>query len=122
MRNLNTFTLTLLRRVWTTEKEINVFSDWNISGDITQTVTANSLENYIPFQKGGGLSVAGALNADEDISERTNFEFTSATIDFAWFKFSAPPIGKGWFDTVYLDEELRVDLNSRDDILICIPR
>jgi len=36
-------------------------------------------------------------------------------------KYSFPPVGSGWFDTIYLDEELRCDVNSRNDILICTP-
>jgi len=110
--------------VWTTEKEINIFIDWNISDQITQTITKdNSLINDIRFQKGGSLSVAGLLGKDgNNDSIRTNFKFESATLDLArWGSYNFPPLGKGWFDTVYLDEELRVDLNSRDDILICIP-
>lgn len=116
--------------VWTTEKEINLFIDWNISGDITQTIQNNVLTNDIQFQKGGSLSVIGSLsevtNTDSDDENnsnsliRTNFEFESATLDLAkWGSYNFPPLGKGWFDTVFLDEELRVDLNSRDDILIC---
>jgi len=116
--------------VWTTEKEINLFIDWNISGDITQTIQNNVLTNDIQFQKGGSLSVIGSLsevtNTDSDDDNnsnsliRTNFEFESATLDLAkWGSYNFPPLGKGWFDTVFLDEELRVDLNSRDDILIC---
>eukprot|EP00592_Proboscia_alata_P015437 CAMPEP_0194397200 /NCGR_PEP_ID=MMETSP0174-20130528/125417_1 /TAXON_ID=216777 /ORGANISM="Proboscia alata, Strain PI-D3" /LENGTH=235 /DNA_ID=CAMNT_0039193359 /DNA_START=31 /DNA_END=738 /DNA_ORIENTATION=+ len=123
--------------VWTTEKEINLFIDWNISGDITQTIQNNVLTNDIQFQKGGSLSVIGSLgpndgneevtNSDDSTNEnnsnsliRTNFEFESATLDLAkWGSYNFPPLGKGWFDTVFLDEELRVDLNSRDDILIC---
>lgn len=120
-----TATNRLLRKewllVWTTEKEINIFSDFNISGDITQTITSDSLENYIPFQKGGGLGVKGSIIPDESIRERTNFQFQSATLELGKFKLSIPPIGKGWFDTIYLDEDLRVDVNSRDDILICVP-
>jgi len=119
--------------VWTTEKEINFFIDWDISDQITQTITKdNSLINDIRFQKGGSLSVAGLLasakvNDSEQEDEnndliRTNFKFESATLDLArWGSYNFPPLGKGWFDTVYLDEELRVDTNSRDDILICTP-
>lgn len=121
-----TATSPLLQRewllTWTTEKEINVFSDWNISGDITQTITSDSLENLIPFKKGGSFGVKGKIAPNDDIAQRTNFEFESATIDLQWFKFTIPPVGKGWFDTLYLDEDLRVDVNSRNDILICIPR
>jgi len=116
--------------VWTTEKEINLFIDWKISGDITQTIQNNVLTNDIQFQKGGSLSVIGSLgevtNTDSDDENnsnsliRTNFEFESATLDLAkWGSYDFPPLGKGWFDTVFLDEELRVDMNSRDDILIC---
>lgn len=63
----------------------------------------------------------GSILADETKEERTNFKFQSATLDLGWFKFNIPPIGEGWFDTVYLDEDLRVDINSRDDILIVVP-
>mmetsp|Transcript_1622 Transcript_1622/g.1767 ORF Transcript_1622/g.1767 Transcript_1622/m.1767 type:complete len:226 (-) Transcript_1622:443-1120(-) len=136
----STATSPLLQRewllVWTTEKEINLFIDWNISGEITQTIKNNVLSNDIQFQKGGSLSVSGSLESivpndgeevrntgskDENSSLiRTNFEFESATLDLAkWGSYNFPPLGKGWFDTVFLDEDLRVDLNSRDDILIC---
>lgn len=119
----STASSTLLKKkwllVWTTEKEINFFTDF--SGDITQTITSDSLISYIPFEKGGGFEVQGSILADETKEERTNFKFQSATLDLGWFKFNIPPIGEGWFDTVYLDEDLRVDINSRDDILIVVP-
>lgn len=106
---------------WTTEKEINLFIDWNLSGDIYQTIDGSVLENNIPFLKGGYLGVKGDLSAEAD-GIRTNFVFTEATLDLGrWGSFKIPPVGKGWFDTVYLDEELRVDTNSRNDILICRP-
>lgn len=58
----------------------------------------------------------------DDNEKRTNFKFTSAKLDLdKWGKFDFPPVGEGWFDTVYLDEDLRIDTNSRDDILICTP-
>ena len=120
-----------INSVWTTEKEINVFQDFGISSLITQTISKEGqLENLIEFRNGGGLVVAGTLSVDADEEERdsigrvrTNFQFESAKIDFGkWGAFSIPPVGKGWFDTIYLDDELRVDVNSRDDILICVPR
>ena len=88
--------------------------------------------NVIPFRKGGSLSVVGSVDlpslSSADVEEcgdriRTEFEFTSATLDLAkWGTYNFPPVGKGWFDTIYLDEDLRVDVNSRNDILICTPR
>ena len=114
-------------RLWTTEKEINFFIDWNISDQISQTLENNEvLTNMIPFQKGGSFGVKGKLsipsNDDDETKNglRTEFEFETATLDLGkWGTYSFPPIGKGWFDTVYLDEDFRIDLNSRDDILIC---
>lgn len=103
---------------WTTEKEINIFIDWNISNLVTQTIDGPVLENCIDFSRGGFLGVTGSLSTDGGV--RTNFEFTEATLDLGgWGSFKLPPVGKGWFDTVYLDDNLRVDTNSRDDILIC---
>lgn len=47
-------------------------------------------------------------------------QFESATLDLGkWGSFNLPPVGKGWFDTVFLDDNFRIDTNSRDDILIC---
>mmetsp|Transcript_2653 Transcript_2653/g.3480 ORF Transcript_2653/g.3480 Transcript_2653/m.3480 type:complete len:154 (-) Transcript_2653:150-611(-) len=117
---------------WTTEKEINFFIDWNLSGPITQSIRGNVLNNNIPFKSGGGLGVEGSVsipdeenNGDIDCQNRqrrTNFKFTSAVLDLdKWGKYNFPPVGEGWFDTVYLDEDLRVDINSRNDILVCTP-
>ena len=83
--------------------------------------------------KGGGFGVVGTISVDDNdaISSnsvekgdnnniiRTQFKFNSAKLDLGkWGTYNFPPIGNGWFDTVYLDEELRIDLNSRNDILI----
>lgn len=105
---------------WTTEKEINVFDDWGISSTISQTIDGSVLQNLIPFKRGGSFGVTGSLTIPDPDGIRTEFEFESATLDLAkWGKYTLPPVGKGWFDTVYLDDNFRVDTNSRDDILIC---
>ena len=91
--------------------------------------------------KGGGFGVKGTISVDDNdgVSSnsaenddsnssgdnnnniiRTQFKFNSAKLDLGkWGTYNFPPIGNGWFDTLYLDEELRIDLNSRNDILIC---
>ena len=105
--------------VWTTEKEINFFVERGWSDEITQTLEGAELKNFIPFKRGGGLGVTGSIEADESNPLRTQFKFTTATLDLAKFgSYNLPPVGQGWFDTVYLDDELRVDLNSRNDILV----
>lgn len=80
------------------------------------------MENRIPFVKGGGFGVTGSIQpaADDNNALRTEFKFKNAKLDIGkWGTYNFPPVGEGWFDTVYLDEELRIDLNSRNDILIC---
>jgi hypothetical protein len=119
--------------MWTTEKEINLFKDKGWSRDIRQTVSSPDLNNSIFFVKGGGLFVDGKLSPTDSTTEsgetnkqRTQFEFVTATLDLrsflgSWAKIKIPPVGKGWFDTLYLDESLRIDVNVRNDILICVP-
>ena len=76
----------------------------------------------IPFKRGGSFGVSGSIGPSESNSLRTIFKFKSATLDLGKFgSYNLPPVGEGWFDTVYLDEGLRVDLNSRSDILVCTP-
>lgn len=109
--------------LWTTEKEINFFQDWKISkpNSITQTLTQEKIINMIPFETGGSFGVTGNVSINEELN-RVDFEFESATLDLkSWGQFSIPPVGKGYFDVLYLDTELRVDINSRNDILVCTP-
>ena len=53
---------------------------------------------------------------------RSEFKFTQAQVSLSFFNggkpLSLPPIGSGWFDTIYLDDDLRCDYNSRGDILV----
>lgn len=129
--------------LWTSEKEINFFIEKGIcTTQITQTLyysnkededddgnTNMMLQNWIPFSSSSGFGVTGtiiqpaaSIASDNNKNNilRTEFNFTSAKLDIGkWGTYNFPPIGSGWFDTVYLDEELRIDLNSRNDILIC---
>ena len=83
--------------------------------------TSPQLRNEIPFIKGGSFCVEGRLAIPDDGGVRTEFEFTTAILNLgAWGEYRLPPVGKGWFDTIYLDDSLRIDCNSRQDILICI--
>ena len=122
-----------LQREWalafTTEKEINFFIDLGItpSSGVSQTIDGFCLGNLIEFKNGGGLSVSGELSvaqggSDGEPKQRTNFVFTEANLDLGGWVFKIPPVGEGWFETLYLDDSLRVDINSREDILICTPK
>lgn len=77
------------------------------------------MSNAIEFTQGGGLFVTGTLSADPN-QLRNNFKFNTAQLDLKNLgNYNFPPIGQGWFDTIYLDDDLRCDVNSRKDILIC---
>lgn len=110
---------------WTTEKEINFFLEKGISppGSIYQVIDGTVLENSIPFfGQGGSFGVKGELSIPNPVGTRTDFVFSEATLDVGrWGVYRFPPVGKGWFDTIYLDDGLRIDINSRNDILICTP-
>lgn len=113
--------------VWTTEKEINLFLDKGWSNSITQQISSSNstIVNTIPFVNDNGyFGVKGRIfQTSDDPMIRTQFVFETATLQlnrFAWLPtLTFPPVGKGWFDTVYLDSNFRVDRNSRNDILIC---
>ena len=109
--------------LWTTEKEINFFYDWNFSNDIRQTISNGTrLQNMIFFKTTGFFGVQGRLSIPDDKTGiRTDFVFESATLNLGprWGEYTLPPVGAGWFDTIYLDDTLRIDTNSRNDILIC---
>lgn len=70
------------------------------------------LENYIPFVNGGGFGVTGEIcpatlisgSSNEEL-RRTEFVFKTAKLDLGdWGVYNFPPVGEGWFDTIYLDE------------------
>jgi hypothetical protein len=112
--------------VWTTEKEINFFIEKGWSNNITQQIISdNVIVNTIPFMNDNGyFGVRGRIYCQtDDPFIRTQFVFETATLELSrisWLPtLSFPPVGKGWFDTVYLDDNFRVDRNSRNDILIC---
>lgn len=94
-----------------------------ISNEITQTLTDGEiLENYIPFVNigggNGGFGVRGRISVgDEAIGEeddagsrirsmvRTKFKFDNAELNLGrWGTYNFPPVGEGWFDTIYLDD------------------
>jgi hypothetical protein len=114
----NTATSPLLQRkwivLWTSEKEINFFLENGISNEITQVLSEGEvLENYIPFVNigggNGGFGVTGRISVDVEErggpTIRTNFKFEKAALNLGrWGTYTFPPVGEGWFDTIYLDD------------------
>ena len=111
--------------LWTTEKETLFFIQYGLFGSavsgIVQSIDFKNgdLNNLIAFKNGGEFSVRGKINVDETEGKRVNFKFTSASIQVPPFpKLSIPPVGKGWFDNVYVNDKYRLSKDIRGDYLV----
>ncbi|GKA55313.1 probable plastid-lipid-associated protein 11 isoform X1 [Tanacetum coccineum] len=51
-------------------------------------------------------------------SKRLYYRFTSAVLRGKDWEFPLPPFGKGWFDSVYLDNDIRIAKDIRGDYLV----
>ncbi|KAF3615424.1 putative plastid-lipid-associated protein 11 [Capsicum annuum] len=111
------------RLLWTTEKE-QLYLIKNApflgtkAGDVLQVIDVEkkSLNNVITFPPDGIFFVRSIIEVAS--SQRVNFRFTSAVLRGKKWEFPLPPFGQGWFDTVYLDDEIRVVKDIRQDYLI----
>jgi hypothetical protein len=132
--------------LYTTEKEVNFFkTSWPFKdalSSITQTLDLyndGTINNSINFNQGKSyFAVDGTVrpvevlvkdddgNGDEAIEyvvDRVEFTFTKATICInEGLKFDVPPVGAGWFDTLYCDGKYRLSYDSRGDYSVFIRR
>jgi len=81
---------------------------------------AYSLDNAIDFE-GGFLRVASACKPELK-GGRVNFRFESCKAKWKALEVPLPPVGAGWFEVLYLDDDLRVCKDSRGDLQICTRR
>ncbi|XP_076917687.1 putative plastid-lipid-associated protein 11, chloroplastic isoform X1 [Bidens hawaiensis] len=111
------------RLLWTTEKEqLFIIKNAGVfgteAGDVLQVIDVEnkSLNNVITFPPDGVFFV----RSDVDIasSQRVNFRFTSAVLRGKGWELPLPPFGQGWFESVYLDDELRIVKDIRGDYLV----
>ncbi|GAX78009.1 hypothetical protein CEUSTIGMA_g5451.t1 [Chlamydomonas eustigma] len=112
------------RLLWTTEKETlfilaNAKFFGTSAGNVYQIIDVNAkrLQNVITFPPEGSFVVNSDLNSDGH--SRCSFKFTAAALNLPnQRKIPFPPFGQGWFETLYLDEEMRVSVDIRGDILV----
>ncbi|KAM7472072.1 hypothetical protein LguiA_010255 [Lonicera macranthoides] len=111
------------RLLWTTEKEqlfIVQNANWfgTRAGDVLQVIDVEKgvLNNVITFPPDGVFFVRS--NIEIASPQRVNFRFTSAVLRGKDWELPLPPFGQGWFETVYLDAEIRVVKDIRGDYLI----
>ncbi|KAL9175932.1 hypothetical protein ABFS82_02G145300 [Erythranthe guttata] len=111
------------RMLWTTEKE-QLFIVKNASffgtsaGDVLQVIDVEkkTLNNVITFPPDGVFFVRSDIQVAS--SQRVNFQFTSAVLRGKGWEFPLPPFGQGWFESLYIDDEIRVVKDIRQDYLI----
>jgi len=109
--------------IFTTEKEVNFFkTSWPFAkvSAITQEIDpygSCTVDNLISFEGGGEFAVTGTVSPTKSDSEydRVEFEFKSAVVR-AWDReLALPPVGAGWFDTMYCDSTYRLSRDNRGD-------
>lgn len=111
--------------LWTTEKEtlfiIKYAGIFNTqAGDVLQVIdtTAGRLQNVIQFVGGTGMFLVDS-SLREESGTRCSFSFNAASLRLPDDKeIQLPPFGKGWFESIYLDNEIRIASDSRGDLLI----
>ena len=105
--------------LWTSERETLFLLEKFHDSRAYQTihVEEKTLTNAVEFSGGNTFLVESEI---EILDERkVNFTFLSAGLKFSnGFTLPVPPVGKGWFDNVYVGERYRVARDSRGDTLI----
>ncbi|KAL2234045.1 probable plastid-lipid-associated protein 11 [Sesamum indicum] len=111
------------RMLWTTEKEQlfiikNAPTFGTSAGDVLQVIDVDqkTLNNVITFPPDGVFFVRSEIQVAS--AQRVNFQFTSAVLRGKGWEFPLPPFGQGWFDSLYIDDEIRVVKDIRQDYLI----
>ncbi|KAL1543365.1 putative plastid-lipid-associated protein 11, chloroplastic [Salvia divinorum] len=111
------------RMLWTTEKEQlfiikNAQAFGTAAGDVLQVIDVEkkTLNNVITFPPDGVFFVRSDILVAS--AQRVNFQFTSAVLRGKGWEFPLPPFGQGWFDTLYIDDEIRVVKDIRIDYLV----
>ncbi|KAL1503473.1 hypothetical protein AB1Y20_011957 [Prymnesium parvum] len=116
--------------VWTTEAELLFLTSKGFFGlpctaayqVIGDEADESPLRNRIEFDNrngGTGWLNVGSSFAPSVRGGRVNFKFKSCSARWTSFEVPLPPVGTGWFEVVYLDDELRVAKDSRGDLQVC---
>ncbi len=120
------------RLAWTSEREtLWLLERWPGPGDTRATTTqayqridvrAGTLSNAVVFGASGNVF---AVESEVEVMDQTrvDFRFRAARLELRWpveATLPIPPVGKGWFDNLYVDDTLRVARDSRGDTLVVV--
>lgn len=111
--------------LWTTEKETLFFVQNGLFGNpvngVFQSIDVKNrvINNLIRFRNGGEFSVQGSIDINLSEKKRVNFEFQGAYLKIPPVpKIPIPPVGKGWFDNLYVNNLYRLSKDIRGDYLV----
>lgn len=86
---------------------------------------AYTLSNSIDFEKADGADGflrVGSTCEPAATGGRVDFRFESCAAKWRQLELPLPPVGAGWFEVLYMDEELRLCKDSRGDLQVCTRR
>jgi hypothetical protein len=105
--------------VYTTEVELlSLMSDEDTI--VTQEINRSdgTLQNFVGFKNGVEFTVQSSLSGS---GVRSTFSFSGARLTFPnRFSVPLPPIGKGWFDNLFVDSTIRVVREGRGNTAVYI--
>jgi len=82
-------------------------------------VEAGTLQNVVTFPPEGAFVVNSSISVEDEV--RVAFKFSGARLDLPEGRsISLPPLGKGWFDNVWVDDEVRIAFDIRKDVLVVL--
>jgi len=90
----------------------------------TLDIENGKLGNGVEWSNGVTFTVDSTLSSDAEVDVRSNFVFKSAALTvpdipiLGTRTLTLPPIGKGWFDNVYLDRDLRLNRDLRGNTVV----
>merc|ERR1711971_941216 len=109
--------------IWTSEKEINFLVASGLFGETwkrtyqKKDIPNNKLENVLDFDNDAALSVGSYIQPQIDRGNRFNIKFDEAILRWKGFRLNLPPVGKGWGELLYLDEDIRLQKDIRGDLI-----
>jgi hypothetical protein len=105
------------RLAWTSENETLFLTQAYQRIDVDE----GTLSNEVVFCNGTDFVVNSVIEVVDDV--RVSFQFTAAALNLAEpveASVPLPPFGRGWFDNVYVDKDMRVARDSRGDTLVVV--
>lgn len=105
--------------LYTTEKETNFITRYfGKCTEVYQQINENTIQNVIAFED-KVFGVDGMLLPSSDDTNRVYFKFTKASLTFNNQRpINFPPFGSGYFENLYIDDQVRISFDVRGDYLI----